>query len=320
MSSLYRGYDIIHRLGIGTVLIIKAEIGLEDIKRLLEGDFHLFIVDNYKVELFECETLEAGARGLRLKVGTFGGFVKTHIPNESLMLEFEIPISFKLIDTINDIRRKKKIVGFELSYSYNVVKIDYPPTIKNGVEYVRKTSPKGEKMGTMIFTTEEIDKLMKELKYAEFIRFEVPIPLISETNLEILKKVAMELKNVEEVITKGDYPNAIRSCRNIIMNYLLKDKDESGKKRVLTNELRGNILNRIPDKFKEDYKGILNGLSETLRVNLEEHIHKFVKEDTEKLLNIPSREEAEYVYMMLILILRYISQLMLTWENCQFKT
>jgi hypothetical protein len=313
MSSLYRDYRIIHRLGIGTVLIIKAEVDLEEIKRILGGDSHsLFIVDNYKVELFECETLEAGTRGLKLEVGTFRGFVKPYIPNQSLMLEFEIPISFKLIDTINDIRRKKKIVGFELLYSYNVVKIDYSPIIKSGEENVRKTSPKGEKMRTMIFTTEEIDKLMEELKYAEFIRFEVPIPLISEANFEILKKVAIELKNVEEVITKGDYPNAIKSCRNIIMNYLLKDKDESGK-RVLTKELRENILSRIPDKFKEDYKGILNGLSETLRVNLEEHIHKFVKEDTGKLLNIPSREEAEYVYMMLILILRYISQLMLTW-------
>jgi hypothetical protein len=320
MSSLYRGYNIIHRLGVGTVLIIKAEVDRDDMEKLLGGSYYgLFIVDNYKVELCECETLEANTGNTRLEVGTFGNFVKSYIPTQSLMLEFEIPISSKLIDTINDIRRKKKIVGFKLSYSYNVVILSYSPSIKSGSTNVKKTSPKGGKLSIMTFSTEEIDKMMEELRYAEFIRFEIPIPLISETNLEILKNVAMELKNVEEVITKGDYPNAIKSCRNIIMNYLLKDKDESGK-RVLTKELRENILNRIPNKFKEDYKDILNGLSETLRVNLEKHIHKFVKEDTGKLLNIPSKEEAEYVYMMLILILRYISQLTLTWENCQFKT
>jgi hypothetical protein len=45
------------------------------------------------------------------------------------------------------------------------------------------------------------------------------------------------------------------------------------------------------------------------------HIHKFIKEETGKVIRMPSREEAEYVYLMLVAVLRYISQLVITWSK-----
>jgi hypothetical protein len=316
MSSLYRGLDIVSRLGVGIILIIKAEVDQNEMNKLLEKNYGLFIVDKYKVELYECEHLEGGGRGLRLEVGTFGNIVKSCIPDKSLMLEFEIPISSKLIDTINDIRRREKVVGFELSYSYSVIRIGFSSSVKSGEATVGKISSKGERLGFMTFSTEEISELMKKLHYAEFIRFEIPVPLIPEARLEALKRSVVELKNVEDNIVKGNYPEALRISRNIIMNYLLTKiiEKEGEKKRVLNEELRKNIIAIIPSEFKGIYEKILDGIENTLASNLE-HIHKFIKEESGKLAIIPSREEAEYIYVMLILILRYISQLMIIWKE-----
>jgi predicted Zn-ribbon and HTH transcriptional regulator len=176
---------------------------------------------------------------------------------------------------------------------------------------LKKILPDGERSEIMPFSTEEIDELMEKLGYVKFIRFEVPVPLIPEARIEILEKSATELKNVEEKIIKGDYPDALRVLRNIIMNYLTEKKED---KRVLREAIREYITSNVPSNYKSIYEGILNGIENTLVSNLE-HIHKFIKEETGKLIRMPSREEAEYVYFTLVSILRYISQLTITWSK-----
>jgi hypothetical protein len=59
MSSVYRGFDVITRIGIGSTIVIKAEMEKEAIQSLLGGDYNaLFILDRYDVELYSRESLK----------------------------------------------------------------------------------------------------------------------------------------------------------------------------------------------------------------------------------------------------------------------
>ena len=173
--------------------------------------------------------------------------------------------------------------------------------------------PSGERSHIMTFSTEEVDDLMKKLGYAEFVRFEVPIPTIPEAPIEIISKCASELKSAEEALTKGDYLKTLNIARNVIMNYLTDlIKTEKGERRVLKRELRERILSIIPERFKDIYKEILDGIEATLISNLR-HVHKFIHEETGKQIATPMREDAEHVYTALLATLRYFSQLAVIW-------
>jgi len=239
------------------------------------------------------------------------GFSKLRRGGEDLELEFEIPVSSELIDCINEIRRRKRVVGFYIPYSFYMTQLGYTSEISSLISYMEKILPDGERRSVMPFSTEEIDELMEKLNYIRFIRFEVPVPLIPETQIEILEKSATELKSVEEELTKGNYPEALRILRNIIMNYLTEKKNGE---RVLKGAIREYITSNVPSNYKDIYEEILNGIENTLVSNLK-HVHKFIKEETGKVIFMPSREDAEYVYFMLASILRYISQLTITWQK-----
>jgi hypothetical protein len=80
------------------------------------------------------------------------------------------------------------------------------------------------------------------------------------------------------------------------MNHLTKEveeKEKGRKKRVLREEIRDYVLKTVSDSSKNIYEEILKGIENTLLSNLA-HIHKFIKEDTDKLINAPLREDAEY--------------------------
>jgi len=200
----------------------------------------------------------------------------------------------------------------DITCSLNIMKLGSQDIILLPPAKVEKILPSGEKFSPMIFFTEKIYELMKKLGYAEIVRFEIPVPLIPEAHIEILSKSATELKSAEEKIAKGDYPEALNILRNIIMNYLTESEKEKG--RVLKEELEESIISSVPSDLKGVYEKILKGIENALLSNLE-HIHKFIKEDTGKLIAMPSREEAEYVYLMLLVILRYLSQLIIRWRG-----
>jgi hypothetical protein len=317
MSFVYKGFDVDTRLGALPVIIVRVEAE-KDVARTIFGQDYLalFVVNKYDVYLYSCEdmegivspTLVSSMKGLK-------GFSKLYHPSKTLELEFEIPVSSKLIDYINEIRRRNKIVALSIHFWFDATSLSpfvFKPSLEDSVY---KISPSGVKRHLMTFSTEEINLLMKKLGYAEFIKFDIPMPLIPEVPIEILKKSAVELKNVEDEIVRGIYSEALRISRNIIMNYLTEPVKEGGnKKRALKEEISNYVLNTIPSSYKSIYEGVLKGIEDTLLSNLD-HIHKFVKEDTGKLIAMPSREEAEYVYLMLVAILRYISQLVLTWSK-----
>jgi hypothetical protein len=316
MSFVYKGFDVDTRLGAVPVIIVRTEVEKDVVRTIFGQDYPaLFVVNKYNVELYSCEDMEGTVSPtLVSSMKGFKGFSKLCQPSKSLELEFEIPVSSKLIDHINDIRRRNKIVALFIHFWFDVTPL-HTPNITSSEDSVCKISPSGVKRHLMTFSTEEINLLMKKLGYAEFIKFDIPVPLIPEVPIEILKKSAVELKNVEDEIVRGIYSEALRISRNIIMNYLTEPVKEGGnKKRALKEEISNYVLNTIPSSYKSIYEVVLKGIEDTLLSNLD-HIHKFVKEDTGKLIAMPSREEAEYVYLMLVSILRYLSQLILTWSQ-----
>jgi hypothetical protein len=314
MSLTYRGFDVVIRPGIGSTIVIKSRMEKGIVQSLLGGNYNsLFILNKYSVDFYSLENVK-GDGELAFSIKDLRGYSGFCRADTDLGLEFEIPVSAGLIDCINEIRRKGRFLGLVITYWFSIAKLGYYEYISYEGN-VEKILADGERSHIMVFYTEEIDDLMKKLGYAEFIRFEVPVPLIPETHIEIINRSAAELRNAEDKISKGDYPGALSTLRNIIMNYLTEITESEGeKKRILKRELRERVISGIPDNLKDIYKKILEGIEATLISNLE-HIHKFIKEETGKMIVMPSREEAEYVYIMLISILRYISQLTITWDE-----
>jgi hypothetical protein len=316
LPSTYRGFDVVDRPGIGPAIIIKAVVESAVISsslHLKEDCNLLFVLDVYDVEFYSVKKEDGTTSTFIFSIKNLKGYSKLRGANEDLKLEFEIPVSGKLIDCINEIRRNARLLGLIIRYSFRIAKLhSYEHDIMEAEGYVEKILPSGEKHYVMMFFTEEMNEIMRKLGYAELVRFEIPIPLIPEARIEILSKSATELKSAEEKIAKGDYPEALNVLRNIIMNYLTESEKEKG--RVLKEELEESIISSVPSDLKGVYEKILKGIENALLSNLE-HIHKFIKEDTGKLIAMPSREEAEYVYLMLIAILRYLSQLIIRWRG-----
>jgi hypothetical protein len=316
MPLIYRGFDVIERPGIGLAIVVKAEMRPEELRTLLQGDYDvLFILDRYSVTLCPAESIEARECSGDLKafeirdLRGYAGFSRT---SSGLSLEFEIPVSAELIDYISEIRRRKKVVVLIITYALGVTKLGYGGFLYE-TGHLEKMLPSGERSYIMTFSTEEVDDLMKKLGYAEFVRFEVPIPTIPEVPIEVISKCASELKSAEEALTKGDYLKTLNVVRNVIMNYLTDlIETEKERRRVLRRELRERILSNIPERLKDIYKEILDGIEATLISNLR-HVHKFIHEETGKLIATPMREDAEYVYTALLATLRYLSQLVVIW-------
>jgi len=320
MAFLYKGFEVDTRLGTAPVIIVRAEAEQGFVQQTLKGAPALFIVDKYDVAIYSCEDLNGSSSNLVSLIKSLKGFSKLFHPSESLKLEFEIPVSSKLIDQINEIRRRGRVFALSIFFYWRALLLHtfevVPSQPLQRLESVEKPSPRGN-ISPITFSTEEVNELMKELKYAEFIRFDVPVPLIPDAPFEILRKSAGELKRVEDAIARGQYPEALNTLRNIIMNHLtkeVKEKEEGRKKRVLREEICDYVLKTVSDRSRSIYEEILKGIENTLSSNLA-HIHKFIKEDTGKLINAPLREDVEYVYFILLSILRYLSQLILTWGN-----
>ncbi|MCC6018965.1 MAG: hypothetical protein LM601_08035 [Candidatus Verstraetearchaeota archaeon] len=314
MPLIYKGFDVVTRVG-GSAIIIKARMEKGVIQSQLGGDYNcLFILDKYNVDFYSFENMKGSGGSFIFSLKNLRGYSGIRKANEDLELEFEIPVSSRLIDCINEIRRKKRFFGLAISYSLNIAQLGGSYSIKSITGNLERVFPDGSSNIYMPFYTDEIDELMKKLGYMEVARLEIPVPIISEIHVEIINNCINELKNVEDSIAKGNYPEALRISRNIIMNYLTElTKKEEGKGRILKGEVREYILSRIPSDCKSIYEEILDGIENALISNLA-CIHKFIKEDTGKLVAMPSREEAEYIYLMLISILRYISQLTITWK------
>jgi len=155
---------------------------------------------------------------------------------------------------------------------------------------------------------------MKDLKYVDVLRIEIPLPLrIEGVAQEKLVRSVRELMVAEEQLKERKYPEVLHTCRNIVMSYLTKviEVEEEGKKRkkrVFGDEIANYMLSRVPEYEKSLYKEVIKSVDQTLE-GLLQHLHKFIKEDTGKLLKNPLRVDAEYAFYTLFSIVKYLTEL-----------
>ena len=329
MPSLYKGFDVIERPGLSSAIVIKAVMSSDDFRQLLHGKKDapdanaLITIKSYNVSIYAMESEKGGATEV-LSINGLRGHSLIHEIGKEVNLEFEIPVTSTLINAINEVRSKGKILGISIVYSLDIlalIPVPYASTqhqivvksaLKDGVE---KTLSDGSRSWLMPFYTEEVDRMLKQVRYAEFVRFEVPLRLVPEPAIEILQRTAKELKVAEEALYKGDYIDALHTLRNIMLNHLTVEVVRGNQKeRRLREELKDYVSRAVPENYRSLYEEAIKEVENVLRAVLR-HVHKFMHEETGKLISAPLKEDVEYMYATLLAVVKYLAQLIARWAK-----
>ncbi len=140
----------------------------------------------------------------------------------------------------------------------------------------------------------------------------IEVPVVEEVpSYEHLAKAVEELRHGERLLKEGRYDGVIRSVRNILMNHLLTDtkKVNEKKQRFLDKRIKELVLSNVPSEAKKEYKHVLLAMEKILRRLLDDHLSKFIHLDSEKLIRMPLKADAEYLLLTVTSILRYLSRL-----------
>jgi hypothetical protein len=163
-----------------------------------------------------------------------------------------------------------------------------------------------------------IHDFLPKLKAYTVMTIEVPTGKPVAPIYEHLAKATEELKLGEEYLREGKHDSVIRSVRNIIINHLLTKKEEvevEGRKqlqRFLDEKLKETIIANIPKESEKEYRVILDGIQGILRRLLQDHLSKFMHIDTSELIRMPLKEDAEYLFLAVANIVKYLSKLSLS--------
>ncbi|MEM2292789.1 MAG: hypothetical protein ABIM42_07565 [candidate division WOR-3 bacterium] len=142
----YRGYEVITRAGREIIIAIKGELSKEEVKGILEGEYdYLFILNEYRVRILGRSKSDGSTFTPMLDVGFFRGYTSIFRATEPQLLDFEIPVTSKLIDLINEIRRKGMIVTLEIRCNFSLLRLSSVMKIVPRIEeYVYKVTPTGK--------------------------------------------------------------------------------------------------------------------------------------------------------------------------------
>ena len=305
MKCRYSSLRALHRIGSNPVLRIEIEM---DFKEDFRENYPLLVLDpRFKVELHEVSR-DLRSRGLRgLIDDIIGGSIFIQNPaTDTTGIPVDMPVTQTLINTMNEIRRSGKLPALGILVECDCVYYEHGsrPVRRAFSTYVRKPIY-GREEDLVIFTTDEVDLLMKDLKYIEFLRVEVPLPLKAEhIAQEKLVKSVNEIMVAKDLLMKGKHDRVLHTCRNVIMNYLTTREARN----ELVEEIRSYILSKVPEGQKSVYEEALKCLGTTVYGVLQ-HLHKFIKEDTGKLYENPLRADAEYAFYTLFSIVKYLTEL-----------
>jgi len=275
----------------------------------------IILPPKYEIMLYEVtkDLRGGGPRGI-IDQGIGEGSFLHNPASKTIRTSIRVPVSKRFIDEFNEIKRRGNLPALDIYLEINTL-FSESGALKHRLftDYLCKFIYNVEK-NLIIFTTDEVDLLMKDLKYVDILRIEIPLPLkIEDVAQEKLVRSVKELMVAEELLKKGDYPEVLCTCRNIAMNYLTKvveveEEGEKRKKRVFSNEIANYILSIVPECQKSLYEEVIKSVDQTLE-GLLQHLHKFIKEDTGKLLKNPLRADAEYAFYTLFSIVKYFTEL-----------
>jgi hypothetical protein len=309
----YSGFEVTKPLVERPSLKINVECSKEYFEKFFGGEYSfLFILNHFNVKLYSSErTPPFAMKEYIAEIGTFEGFTRFIPSGTSFSFDLKIPLNKELLDEIEKIRLKECIPTFRILCNYSAFPLGYmapEKRISNVDGFVMKYTPDGELRDYIAFTTEEIDDLLEKIEYVDVIRIEFRVPKAPTPSNEWLIKSLDALKNARDYLTGGHWGECLNVCRNIIMNILIPPLSPEKKERKLRDEVVKAILNKAPEKMREEYKLILKGIETTLRENLK-HIHKFIRKETGEFLAYPSMKEAIFVFTMIANIVRYFCDL-----------
>jgi|GEM_PF-2786332 hypothetical protein len=303
MKCDYASYKVHHRVGASPILQMEIKIDFSG-DSFEEGPF--LVIPEYRVTLYEVSKDLRSRRPRGFIDYIIGPNVVVYDPKIPVKTHIEIPVSQELINIFNELRSQDKLPALEIEVNSDIIyykdlKLQAIPRANIPVY----KSVYGRTEGLVVFTSDEVDLLMRDLKYTDVIRVEIPFPLEAENIAqENIVKSVEELRAARELLIQGDYPNVLQTCRNIIMNYLTKRENREN----LREDIIDYIISRAPESQRDLYEDVLKALGKTIH-SLLQHLHKFVKEDTGKLMENPLRSDAEYAFYTLSTVLKYISEL-----------
>ena len=303
--------EVVKRVGRFPELQVPVKIEFKG-----EGEF-IIPYFAYEVTLHSVPEYGIGFTGVqknRISLGRFkyDKFVKT---NDTELI-FEFPLYPEVVEEMNKISAEDKYIAFKISVSDGLIywiNSTAPARGKYLIEGIDKIISsnvemeyKGNTVGLISFSHEELAKLFSELEETEYEWLRVPIPKIEEGVDEKIKeditKVIRNLKSARKVLHTPEYGQAmldLRKIRDIIGNY-----SEDAKGYTLKTEL-GKIVEK---KTSEQIKGALNN---TLR-GAAAITNKYVHEDRNKneLKETPPWREAKFAYSLMAYLCWYISNIL----------
>lgn len=303
--------EVVKRVGRFPELQVPVKIEFKD-----EGEF-IIPYFAYEVTLHSVPEYGIGFTGAqkdRISLGRFkyDKFVKT---NDTELI-FEFPLYPEVVEEMNKISAEDKYIAFKISVSDGLIywiKSAFASTrgkyVVEGIDKITSFNVemeyKGNTVGLISFSHEELAKLFSELEETEYEWLTVPIPKIEvegvdEKIKEDIKEVIKRLKSARKVLHTPEYGQAMLDLR--VIRDIISKKNSGGY--TLKTEL-GKIVE------EKTSKEIREGLNKTLRGSAE-NFNKYVHEDRNKneLKETPPWRETKFAYSLMAYLCWYISNIL----------
>lgn len=314
LEFTYAGFEIEEPIGESPQLVLKIDVntsGGADNARVYITRMAC------AVKLYSTETFDASSRSGDGYLGTYETVGPISMGGKDVsQVVCHIPVTGPKLDAMSEIRARNKLVCLDVKVSglYFVYDREGEGYLLKGIHRftdssVKKFTPTGEKSNHIVFTSEEFTELVREIKHFDLLRIEIPVYKFERIPDVHVNRALELMKNAYGKLIQCNYPGALVDIRNSILNHLTEIVTiESKRRRVLRNDIKESVLNKVPQDLVSVYGDVLGYLQNILTSTLNS-VHKFVHEDSDKLRLAPLREDAELAYFTTMFATRYLAQL-----------
>jgi len=250
-----------------------------------------------------------------LDVGDWGEFnsishVKISSKRKKVDVFCTIPMSSPKIMQLIDIRAHNKMPRLDIN-----VKVNYHEFILEGnIWHLSSISStpvkvkmhfKGSDIDNITFNTDEIIKLLEEIKQYELLRIEIPVKKEGKQTNKQLEEIVKILDIAKRDLIEGNYDGVLKSVRDSLTNKILEWNTEN-RQWILNKNIVKSFLENAPINAKGEYTELLkrvgNEFQSQLRIINDVYMHK------DKTRVYPRPEDAEQILFITAYLVRYLSQ------------
>ncbi len=235
------------------------------------------------------------------------------------MVECWIQVTPILVGKLHEILSNDHQARFDITVRYTAEWYDRPEDIQYSLkllnsgstfEQVYSFTPDRSRQGGILFTTDELKKLVEKLKHFEFIRIGIPV---CKERSPLLEGAVKQIENAVHNFKEGKFREALLDIRNALTNHLMELKEENEKRRwVLSEEIREEFLRKSPSDMREVYEDVLNKVEDTLRNQLRIINDCFIHKDSDRLRHPPMREDVQNLILIVATVIDYLSRRILS--------